>query len=180
MSDFSQFEQYYKDHMPKLYRYVYSRTGSDCARAEDLVSEIFLKALEHFDQYRTEFPFGAWLFGIARNHLIDHYKKHAKTATTSLEDLENVLSTGENIQKQTDLTLSTDQLQKALKELPEEKQELVTLRYISGYSYSEIGKMLGKEENTVKVAAFRVVQQLKEKMQSYSSSHDTVSPESET
>lgn len=172
MSDFSRFEQHYRDHMQKLFRYVYSRTGSDRARAEDLVSEIFLKALEHFEQYKPEFPFEAWLFGIARNHLIDHYKKHAKTATASLEDLENMLSTSENIQKQADLSLSLDLLQQALKELPEEKQELVTLRYISGYSYSEIGKMLGKEENTVKVATFRIVQQLKEKMQSYSHSHE--------
>lgn len=148
--------------MPKLYRYIYARTGANRDLAEDLVSEICLKALEHFEQYKSEYPFEAWLFGIARNHLIDHYKKTARKQTVALDDLENVLSTNEDTQKETDIRLSVDRLQGALAKLPPEKQELVTLRYLSGYSYGEIAGILGKEENAVKVATFRVVQQLKE------------------
>lgn len=172
MADFTQFQKLYEEHMPKLYRYVYSRSGLDSAVAEDLTSEIFLKALEHFDGYKPDFPFGAWLFGIARNHLIDHYKKTAKKKTTSLDEIENILPSKENIPEKAESTLWNERLQAALKQLPPEKQELVTLRYVSGYSYAEMAQILGKEENAVKVATFRITQHLKEQLSFFNSSYD--------
>ena len=155
--------------MPKLYRFVYSRSGGDVAIAEDLTSEIFLKALEHFSGYKTDYPFGAWLFGIARNHLVDHYKKTAKKSTSSLDDIENILPSKENVADIAEATLWNDRLQKAIKQLSPEKQELVTLRYLSEYSYAEMAEILGKEENAVKVATFRVIQHLKDQFSFYTS-----------
>ncbi|MEK7545184.1 MAG: RNA polymerase sigma factor [Patescibacteria group bacterium] len=172
MADFTQFQKLYEEHMPKLYRYVYSRSGLDSAVAEDLTSEIFMKALEHFDGYKADFPFGAWLFGIARNHLIDHYKRNAKKKTSSLDEIENLLASSENIPEKAESALWNERLQQALKQLPPEKQELVTLRYVSGYSYAEMAKILGKEENAVKVATFRVTQHLKDQLSFFVTSHD--------
>lgn len=165
MSDFQQFQKLYEEHMPKLYRYLYARVNADQETAEDLTSEICMKALEHFDQYNPIFPFGAWLFGIARNHLADHYKKSSKRKTASLDELENVLPTSENVQEEAGHRLIVQELKAVLSELPPEKQELVTLRYFSGYSYSEMAEILGKEENAVKVATFRVIQDLKKRLQ---------------
>ncbi len=161
VSDFSTFQGYYEEFMPKLYRYVASRVSGDRQMAEDLVSEIFMKALEHFEKYDKSYPFQAWLFGIARNHLIDHYKKNAKRKTSSLDEIENILPDNlDGPDKNAEKSLSASRIRDALAKLPPEKQELVTLRYLNGYSYAEMAMILGKEENAVKVATFRIVKQL--------------------
>lgn len=160
VKDIALFQKYYEEFMPKIFRYVLSKVG-DRELAEDLVSEISLKALEHFDSYDEKFSFGGWLYGIARNHLIDYYKKYKKLQHTSLDEIENLVPDSANPAKDTDLALKRVELKSALRKLPEDKQELVTLRYVSGYSYKEIGAMFGKEENTVKVATHRAVMDLK-------------------
>lgn len=160
MSDFSKFAEYYDEYMPKIFRYVYSKV-SDRELAEDLVSEISMKALEHFDSYNPEFPFGGWFYGIARNHVIDHYKRHARESHVSVDELENVLPDKSNPQKDTEEALTKEQLCSALSLIPEDKRELVTLHYLSGYSYHEIAQMMGKEENAVKVATHRAINELR-------------------
>lgn len=166
VKDLSQFQKYYEEYMPKIFRYVYSKV-SDRELAEDLVSEISLKALEHFDSYDESKPFGGWFYGIARNHVIDHYKKYKKLQHASLDELENVMPDKSNPAADTERALSNERLQSALVKLSDDKKELVTLRYLSGYSYKEIGQMFGKEENTVKVATHRAVAELKKMLHYY-------------
>jgi len=166
VKDLSQFQKYYEEYMPKIFRYVYSKV-SDRELAEDLVSEISLKALEHFDSYDESKPFGGWFYGIARNHVIDHYKKYKKLQHASLDELENVMPDKSNPAADTERALDNERLQSALVKLSEDKKELVTLRYLSGYSYKEIGQMFGKEENTVKVATHRAVAELKKMLHYY-------------
>lgn len=166
VKDLSQFQKYYEEYMPKIFRYVYSKV-SDRELAEDLVSEISLKALEHFDSYDESKPFGGWFYGIARNHVIDHYKKYKKLQHASLDELENVMPDKSNPAADTERALSNERLQSALTKLSEDKKELVTLRYLSGYSYKEIGQMFGKEENAVKVATHRAVAELKKMLHYY-------------
>lgn len=152
--------------MPKIFRYVYSKVG-DRELAEDLVSEISIKALEHFDSYDESKPFGGWFYGIARNHVIDHYKKYKKQQHASLDELENLMPDKSNPADDAERSMSVERLRSALAKLTEEKKELVTLRYLAGYSYKEIGEMFGKEENTVKVATHRAVSELKKMLQFY-------------
>ncbi len=152
--------------MPKIFRYVYSKV-SDRELAEDLVSEISLKALEHFDSYDESKPFGGWFYGIARNHVIDHYKKFSREKHSSLDELENLLPDKSNPAADAERAISNDRLKAALSKLQDDKKELVTLRYLSGYSYKEIGEMVGKEENTVKVATHRAVSELKKMLHYY-------------
>ncbi len=152
--------------MPKIFRYVYSKV-SDRELAEDLVSEISLKALEHFDSYDETKPFGGWFYGIARNHVIDHYKKYKKSQHTSLSELENVLPDKSNPAADAERAIADERLKAALGKLHDDKKELVTLRYLAGYSYKEIGAIVGKEENAVKVATHRAVGELKKMLHYY-------------
>lgn len=166
MKDLATFQKYYEEYMPKIFRYVFSKV-SDRELTEDLVSEISLKALEHFESYDEQYPFGGWFYGIARNHVIDHYKKFKKLQHTSLDEIENLVPDSSNPARDAERAMSSQCLKSALSKLDDDKKELVTLRYLSGYSYKEIGDMFGKEENAVKVSTHRAVCQLKKILQYY-------------
>lgn len=165
MSDFDKFQIYYEEYVDKVYAYVNSRTGYRKQLSEDLVSEIFLKALEKFDTFsESEGSFSAWIFRITKNHLIDHYRSNSRKQTSSLDDLENVLESKQNTSKKAKSAMEVEKLQEMMQDLPPKKQEIVTLKYISGYSYKEIAEITGIEENTVRVTAHRTLKELKRKL----------------
>lgn len=166
VKDLASFQKYYEEFMPKIFRYVYCKV-CDRELAEDLVSEISLKAFEHFESYDEQYSFGGWFYGIARNHLIDHYKSSAKRQHTSLDEIENLVPDSSNPVADTIQTMKYDQLKAALAKLHDDEKELVTLHYLSGYSYREMGEMFGKEENTVKVATHRAVIKLQKILPSH-------------
>ncbi|TAL19526.1 sigma-70 family RNA polymerase sigma factor, partial [Patescibacteria group bacterium] len=67
------FRKFYETHFNKIYRFVLFRVGNR-ELAEDLVSEIFVKALKAFPSYDESRSRSSWIFTIARNHLINHYR----------------------------------------------------------------------------------------------------------
>ncbi len=166
MKDLASFQKYYEEFMPKIFRYVYSKV-SDRELAEDLVSEISLKAFEHFESYNEQYSFGGWFYGIARNHLIDHYKKFAKQKHTSLDEIENLVPDSSSPVADTIQAMKYDELKAALMKLHDDEKELVTLHYLSGYSYKEMGEMFRKEENTIKVATHRAIVKLQKILPSH-------------
>lgn len=153
--------------MPQVFGYVYMRVGRDRDLAEDLVSEIFLKALEKFDSFdEKQGSFRSWIFQITRNHLIDHYKSSEQKGTTSLDELENVLPDSQNVEEDFLRDVEKEALYEAMETLDSEKKEMVILRFISGYSYQEMSNILGKDENTLRVTIFRTLDVLKRKLYS--------------
>jgi DNA-directed RNA polymerase specialized sigma24 family protein len=84
------FATLYDAHVERVSRYVYFRVTDDCGM-EDLVSQVFLRAWEHLDRYKTGgSPFIAWLYTIARNLVIDHFRPKKKDLP--LEEAASVLS----------------------------------------------------------------------------------------
>ncbi|MEK7211925.1 MAG: RNA polymerase sigma factor, partial [Patescibacteria group bacterium] len=61
------FQQYYREFLPKIYRFVFFRVGGKRETAEDLTSEIFIKALDNFDSFDEAKPFSPWIYQIAKN-----------------------------------------------------------------------------------------------------------------
>ncbi len=166
MPNFEEFNKYYEEHMPQIYGYIYMRTGRDKTLAEDIVSEIFLKAIEHFHQYSKEKgTFKSWIFQITRNYLIDYYRSKKNQASTSLEDLANVLKDPSNTEKFAQEEIEKEVIKQAIDTLPESKKELILLRYFSGYSYEEIAKITKEKENNIRVTIHRTLQDLKRKLE---------------
>jgi len=165
MSDFKRFQNYYEEYMSQVYGYVYMRVGRDRQLAEDLVSEAFMKALEHFDTFsEKDGSFRAWIFKITKNHLIDYYRSSKSKSVESLEDLGNVLQDKADIEEDAKSGIEKEKLYEALKSLPEEKRELVVMKYLTGYSYKEIAEILGEDENKIRVKTFRTIKELKIKL----------------
>ncbi|NQV89430.1 MAG: RNA polymerase sigma factor [Parcubacteria group bacterium] len=152
------FEQFYKDNVDRIYRYVFFRVGHNEDVAQDLVSEIFMKTLKNFHKYNPEISKSAWIYRIAHNHIANYFRD--KKLQVDVEDVKYTL-VGEDGRE---TILETEEqlfLSKALDGLEVEERQLVTLKYIHGYSYREMSELVGKTSDALKVATHRAVKKLR-------------------
>lgn len=144
-----------KTHTRKVYNLCYRFTGS-VTEAEDLTQEIFIKVFESlrtFDSAQSQFP--TWLNRVARNHLVDHYRRTRRDrATASLDDEETSIDPRAGPSSEPAASLEEREkrelLQAALSRLSPDMREVVILRDLQDYDYVEIAKILGAPEGTVK------------------------------
>jgi len=151
------FEQIYTRYVQPIYKYFYNRTWNEL-EAEDLTAQTFVSALENIQKYHDNGHFQAWLFSIARNKAIDHFRKNKALNTFEIP---------EDIPVNSDfLTDSIEsERRKAIfflfRSLPEKEKELLRLRYVAELSFASIGKLLHRSEGSVKKAIYRIVQRMK-------------------
>lgn len=152
------FEQFYKDNLDRIYRYVFFRVGHNEDVTQDLVSEIFMKTLKNFHKYDPEISKSAWIYRIAHNHLANYFRD--KKPQVDVEDVKYSL-VGEDGRETIIETEEQLLLTEALDGLDVEDRQLVTLKYIQGYSYKEMGEIIGKTSDALKVATHRAVKKLR-------------------
>ena len=159
--DLRNFDALYKHYVAAVFRYLYSRTAN-VLDAEDITAQTFLIALETFDRFRGDGHFRAWLFGIARNKVVDLYRK--RKPELPLDDAANT-PTGQ------DPLLSAIHLeQKAavaniIAALTDEEQELLRLRYLAEMSYREIANLLQRNEDAVKKTTYRLLARIQSQLE---------------
>jgi RNA polymerase sigma factor (sigma-70 family) len=161
--DLSSMNEIYENRHRTLFRFFFRLTNRQ-ATAEDLVHEVFLRMIRYRHTYRTEEEtpgaFEAWMYRIARNALADQSRKHRHEIAAGEGELESLPSARptpfETAAKRQDLAL----LHRALRELPEDKRELLVLTRFQGLSYERIGRILGCESGTVKGRVFRAMKEL--------------------
>ena len=138
----------------------YCKLTGDRAVSEDLVQDVFFRILKYRHTYAVGTPFRAWMYQIARNARVDHFRK--SRPETSLEpDIFQAVTHPDRSQQEQETAL----LHKALMQMPEEKREVLVLARFQELKYSEIAVLLGCEVNTVKVKVHRALQELKETFQ---------------
>ncbi|HVA11583.1 MAG TPA: RNA polymerase sigma factor [Candidatus Dormibacteraeota bacterium] len=152
------FEDAYKSHAQSIYRFLFWRT-KNVQLSEDLTSSTFEKAWVS----RKNFHGGsqrAWLYRIARNVLIDHWRKKKELIVDDTDVLHADVqpSTGELLDKQ----LQFQELRKALDKLPEDMNSVVTMRFIEGLTCRQVARNLNLSESNVRVMQFRALKKLKE------------------
>lgn len=149
--------QLVKEYYPSVLRFLSYRTRNR-EDAEDLTNEVFVRMVGAIKS-RTG-NFAAWLFKIARNLLIDYYRKMSREKFSSLDEIEDdsiAVSTKDNREG-----FSTDEIKHMLTVLTDEQQEVVSLRFLSGYSLEETAQIMHKSVGAVKVLQFRAIASLKE------------------
>ncbi len=156
--DADAFTQLYDAYVERVYRYVYFRV-TDEAVAEDLTSQVFLKAWEHLDRYQPGgSPFIAWLYTIARNQVIDHYRTHKESVP--LEEAialpADVQAVGEQVESRFELQAMRD----ALHFLTEDQQQVLILKFIAGLETHEIARMMNKGEGAMRALQMRALHAL--------------------
>ncbi len=143
----------------RIYRYLYYRTFRRDL-SEDLTSVTFLKALEKlsgYDERRGEFS--AWLYRIAHNALMDHYRSGRKTVDLDdYPDLRGSADTAADAENR----LLWDRVRPYFEKLHQTEREIVLLRVWEDLSYREIGQIVGKTEAACKMAYSRAVRSLRE------------------
>jgi RNA polymerase sigma-70 factor, ECF subfamily len=134
----------------------YSKLTGDRTLSEDLVQEVFLRILKYRQSYRPGTPFRAWVYQIARNARIDHFRKFPRERAFEPEMLPPVRPT-DSAQEQQEVEL----LHRALLQLPEDKREILLLCRFQELKYEEIAELLSCELNTVRTRIHRALQELR-------------------
>jgi len=83
--DADAFDTLYQRHRRSLYRYVLHSSGNESDAAE-IYQDIWLKVINAREAYQADAPFTAWLYRIARNRIVDHYRRHGKTITEEFDE----------------------------------------------------------------------------------------------
>lgn len=152
------FGKLYELYVDKIYRYIFFRIGQERQKAEDITEIVFVRVWEKLDTFKTG-NFQAWVYAIARNALIDHYRKDKPEAILH----ENIAEEKDH-EEQVFLSLEIERVMQAMKKLTEEQQEVLTLKFINDMSYKEIAKILGKREDAVRAMQYRALQALREEL----------------
>lgn len=157
--DAEAFASLYAFYVERITRYIYFRV-TDHELAEDITSRIFLKMLEKLDTYQAgRSPIIAWLYRMAHNAVIDHYRM--KRTFISLEDVHQAeVRQEDGIEEKLDLQIKSQQLREALQVLTEEQQRVLILKFIDGLSTLEIARQLGKRQGAVRSLQMRALQRL--------------------
>ena len=156
--DAEAFGNLYERHLDDIYRYVYYRV-SNRQDAEDLTETIFLKAWEGMATYEPQkAPFQAWLYRIAHNTVIDHYRTRKDTAPISDYPFLTDEATGPS--EQVFLRQQAAQLTDRIKQLTPDYQEVLILRFVNGMTTAEAAEVLGKSNGAVRVLQHRALKAL--------------------
>ncbi len=153
----------------RVYRYTAYRV--DAAECEDIVSEIFLKLVQYLPQYKTRagIGFGAWLFRMAHNTIIDWYRKKKALLGSDLEtDEEDFFSKVMDEQPLPDSQVNSlydyERVYKFLKKLKPDHREVLELKFLEGFSNKEIAAITGKTEGNIRITQLRALKEMREFM----------------
>ena len=156
--DSQAFARLYDAYVERVSRYIYFRVAEE-RDMEDLVSQVFLKAWEKLDHYQPgRSPFIAWLYTIARNLVIDHYR--TKKNTLPLDEAIAMPSDVEMPDDAVQLHFDLEAMRDALQALSKDQQQALILKYIAGLPNDSIAKVMNKQEGTVRGLQMRGLQTL--------------------
>jgi RNA polymerase sigma-70 factor (ECF subfamily) len=139
------FTDWYRAALPRVYGYVYARTGTDAELAEDITALAFLEAIRSRASFDGRSDPVTWICAIARNRLVDHYRAAARERGRHLRlvvgDLTDVSQTP------FDRLDDRDRVLGALAALPAMERSALTLRYLDGYSVRDTAQLIGRSES---------------------------------
>ncbi len=157
------FGELYHRYMAKIYRYIRSRVGSE-RDAEDLTGVVFLNAFQALGSYKERgAPFGAYLYRVARNKIVDHYRNQPEP--DPLHEQENLLPGTEDTEARVMQAEDIQEIRAAIRKLPENYQEIIRLRVLMELPTEEIGRWMGKKPSNVRVLLHRALKALRRELE---------------
>jgi len=152
-----EFQSFYQENLGPIYRYIY-RNVRNREEAEDLTSQVFLKAVRSLDVKRGMQSAQTWLFQVARTTIADYWRAHYRGAASSLDQLLELGWEGP-VEEEPALTGSgaAERVQDILQALPARDQEVLTCRFLLNLSIRETAIKMGLTETNVKIVQFRAL-----------------------
>jgi RNA polymerase sigma-70 factor (ECF subfamily) len=158
------FSVLYQRYVRRIYNYIFYRTGSQ-HDAEDLTEKVFFRALNHIQNYNHRgLPFSAWLYRIAHNLVANWYRDTKRKNEVPLEDHEFNLKHHEQPEHSMVKTQEVEALLGVIRKMPAERQTLLILKFVEGFSNEEIAQIMGKTEGAIKSLYHRTLISLRDDM----------------
>ncbi|MDH3324731.1 MAG: RNA polymerase sigma factor [Candidatus Peregrinibacteria bacterium] len=150
----------------KIFRYVRFRV--DAPDTEDLVSEVFLKTVQNIQKYSKTHnaKFSSWIFRIAHNSVIDFYRKKRdflgidndpETEDFFIQIKDESPTPDEHTQQ----TIEIKKMHEVLKLIPANHREILVLKFLEGFSNTEISKITGKSEGNIRILQLRALREMR-------------------
>ncbi len=164
------FIEAYDLYIEQIFRFVFFKVGGK-EEAEDITSMVFLKCWNYIYEgnlgdYLTLKPL---LYKIARNTIIDHYRKNQNRQQVSIDDVDNtvvVIDDKQNPEEEISVRFDFQKvMEEKLPQLKDEYREVIVLRFINELSITEIAKILGKTNGNVRVMIHRALESLQQVVQ---------------
>ncbi len=160
--DAASFAALYEHFYDKILRYVSFKTGN-ANESEDITEEVFLKMLESIGSFRWQgHPFSSWLFRIAHNLVVDHFRRRGRRKQAPLEEVSGLVgSTSHDIDSRLDVKITLGRVNDAMSELTALQREVISLRFAAELSIAETAEAMGKKENAVKALQHAAIKKLR-------------------
>jgi len=134
--------------------------------AEDLTAKAFYQALTHIDRYVDRgLPFSAWLYRIAHNLVANWYRARSRRKVITLDELTaSAVYHSLDTQPEKEIESQDDQrlMLRLIRRMPEDRQQLVILKFVHQLSNQEIGQVMGRSEGAIKSLYHRTLLALRE------------------
>jgi RNA polymerase sigma-70 factor, ECF subfamily len=164
-NDDAAFEILYDFYFPRIYGYVFKRLGNREA-SEDILSATFLKAFINIKNYQSRgFSFGAWLYRIATNNLMDHYRRQKPGAEVELEEEVAGEISADDPAAAVERKQERQAIEKVLNQLPARYREIIQLRFFAELEIEEIASALKISKTHASVLIHRALKSFKNKYQ---------------
>jgi RNA polymerase sigma-70 factor (ECF subfamily) len=155
------FAELYERHVLQIYRFVFARVR-DHTVAEDVTSDVFIKALGSIGRYRDRgWPFSAWLYEIATNTVIDRYR-----TLRPVEDIDGLfgLSDGSSVEEDADRREEVRRIGTLIRDLPAQQQTAIVLKFQEDLPIEDIAAVMGKSRGAVKLLIHRAVTNIRREL----------------
>jgi RNA polymerase sigma-70 factor (ECF subfamily) len=158
------FGELYERYIEKIYNYVYYRTGNH-HDAEDLSERVFTRAMHHIENYTERgVPFQAWLYRIAHNLVANWHRDRARRKIISLDEFIAVSLKADSPDAEAEENEEKARLLTAVRRLPQERQQLLILKFVEHLSNAEIGAIMNRTEGAVKSLYHRTLLALRDEL----------------
>lgn len=147
-------EMIYREIQPKIYAFFLIRTNGQ-AVAEDLTHDVFYEACKNIKFFKRNSTLQTWLFSIANNLLKKYYRSNKYEKNLNLIVVNEKLSMEKSVEESYIINEETRSLIKQIQALDDLPKEIVVLRVFGELSFKEIGELVQKSENYVRVTFHR-------------------------
>lgn len=154
----------YDRYLGRIYNYIYYRTGNQ-HDAEDLTARVFTRAMNHISNYQDRgVPISAWLYRIAHNLVANWHRDNSRRQEVGLDETYQMPAKQELPEAVLLRTEQEDFLLNLVSGLPEDRQQLLILKFVDHLSNSEIGEIMGRTEGAIKSLYHRTLLSLRDEV----------------
>lgn len=157
-----QFSAIYDQYIEKIYRFVYLKVNSE-EIAQDITSKVFLKGWEAYKNQGDSIKNpGAFLYQIARNSVVDHYREKGRTKAVSADFTTQIADPTTSAHDKAILNADISVIKTAIQSLKKDYQDVIIWHYLEDMPIAQIAETLGKPAGTIRVMLHRGLKDLRD------------------